>query len=385
MSVPESVSFRRAVSPLELFFDLVFVLAVSQLSHHLLEHTSWRGAAETAVLLIAVFGAWAYTSLEATLLDIQRSTTRWMVVIVMGLGLFMNSSIPHAFDNRAWAFVVPQLIILYFTGLLTALTASTGQLREHFRRTLVWTTLSAPLWIVGAAVGSGPRLWWWSAAALIDVTGTWLAHPLPGRALSSRSLVFDAEHMVERLRLFFIILLGETVLTAGRAMSDAPLDVPSVLATAGVFTALVCLWAAYFSGGEEVVTAAVSTATDAMRSVRLGVNCAYVIVAALVALAVGSELVIAHPTGHGSTTLGLLLFGGPALYLAATAWYFHATAHGAWAERLIAIAACVVGGMGAIWMPPLVSLAVLDLILILTAVVLSRSHRRLADSLTATG
>ncbi|MGW5782207.1 low temperature requirement protein A [Streptomyces sp. NPDC003863] len=380
-SVPESLRLRREVSPLELFYDLVFVFAVSQLSHHLLEHLTWRGAAETAVLLVAVFGTWAYTSYEATLLDVQRDVTRWMIVIVMGLGLFMNAAIPGAFESRAWAFVIPLLAILFFAGAVTAVAGRGEALREHFRRTLVWIAASAPLWIVGAAVGSGPRLWWWAAAALIDLTGTWLAHPLPGRTLSGRELAFDAEHMLERLRLFFIILLGETVLTAGRAMTEAPVDVPSVLATAGVFTALVCLWAAYFGGGEDVITAAVTTSADPVRSVRLGVNSAYLVLAALVALAVGSELVIAHPTGHGSTTLALLLFGGPALYLATTAWFFSTTAGGAWKERLLAAAALAVTGAVAIWLPPLASLALLDIILITTAVILTRAHRRLTDSL----
>ncbi|TXS70038.1 low temperature requirement protein A [Streptomyces sp. sk2.1] len=380
-SVPESQRLRREVSPLELFYDLVFVFAVSQLSHHLLEYLTWRGAAETAVLLVAVFGTWAYTSYEATLLDVHRDVTRWMIVIVMGLGLFMNAAIPGAFADRAWAFVIPLLAILFFAGAVTALAGRTDALREHFRRTLVWMALSAPLWIVGAAVSSGSRLWWWAAAALIDLTGTWLAHPLPGRTLSGRELAFDAEHMLERLRLFFIILLGETVLTAGRAMTEAPVDIPSVLATAGVFTALVCLWAAYFGGGEDVITTAVTTSTDPVRSVRLGVNSAYLVLAALVALAVGSELVIAHPTGHGSTTLALLLFGGPALYLATTAWFFGTTAGGAWKERLLAATTLAITGVAAIWLPPLASLALLDIILIATAAILTRAHRRLTTSL----
>ncbi|WP_432017192.1 low temperature requirement protein A [Streptomyces hydrogenans] len=380
-SVPESLRLRREVSPLELFYDLVFVFAVSQLSHHLLEHLTWRGAAETAVLLVAVFGTWSYTSYEATLLDVHRDVTRWMIVIVMGLGLFMNAAIPGAFADRAWAFVIPLLAILFFAGAVTALAGRTDMLREHFRRTLIWMTLSAPLWIAGAVVGSGPRLWWWAAAALIDLTGTWLAHPLPGRTLSGRELAFDAEHMLERLRLFFIILLGETVLTAGRAMSEAPVDVPSVLATAGIFVALVCLWAAYFGGGEDVITTAVTTSTDPVRSVRLGVNSAYLVLAALVALAVGSELVIAHPTGHGSTTLALLLFGGPALYLATTAWFFGTTAGGAWKERLLAATTLAITGVAAIWLPPLASLALLDIILITTAAILTRAHRRLTTSL----
>ncbi|MGW1201950.1 low temperature requirement protein A [Streptomyces cyaneofuscatus] len=384
-SVPESLRPRREVSPLELFYDLVFVFAIIQLSHHLLDHLTWRGAAETAVLLIAVFGTWAYTSYEATFLDVHRQVTRWMIVIVMGLGLFMNAAIPGAFEDRAWAFVVPLLLILFFAGAVTAVAGRTDVLREHFRRTLVWVAASAPLWMVGAAVGSGPRLWWWAAAALIDLTGTWLAHPLPGRRLSSRELAFDAEHMLERLRLFFIIVLGETVLITGRAMTEAPVDAATGLAAAGVFTALVCLWAAYFGGGEDVITTAVTTSADPVRSVRLAVNSTYLVLAALAALAVGSELVITHPTGHGSTALALLLFGGPALYLATAAWFFSATAGGAWKERLLAAATLAVTGVAAVWLPPLASLALLDIILITTAAILTRAHRRLTGSMkTAT-
>ncbi|MEV8047255.1 low temperature requirement protein A [Streptomyces griseoluteus] len=384
-SVPESLRLRREVSPLELFYDLVFVFAVSQLSHHLLEHLTWRGAAETAVLLVAVFGTWSYTSYEATFLDIHRQVTRWMIVVVMGLGLFMNAEIPGAFEDRAWAFVTPLLAILFFAGAVTALAARTEALREHFRRTLVWMAVSAPLWIIGAVVAPGPRLYWWAGAALIDLTGTWLAHPLPGRQLSSPRLEFDAEHMLERLRLFFIILLGETVLTAGRAMADAPVDLPSVLATIGVFIALVCLWAVYFGGGEDVLAIVVASTTDRLRAVRLGGNSAYLVLAALVALAVGSELAIAHPTGHGSVTLALLLFGGPALYLATTGWFYYVTAQGAWTERFIATALLVVVGVAAIWLPPLASLALLDAILLVTAAVLAHAHRTLTRSLRDAG
>ncbi|MFE3147388.1 low temperature requirement protein A [Streptomyces sp. NPDC059218] len=119
-----------------------------------------------------------------------------------------------------------------------------------------------------------------------------------------------------------------------------------------------------------------------MRTVRLGINCAYIVLAALVAIAVGSELAIDHPTGHGSATFALLLFGGPLLYLAATAWHFHTTAHGAWAERLLGCAALTAAGIAAIWIPTLASIALLDIILITTALVLAHTHRSLAHTLS---
>ncbi|GGR50353.1 membrane protein [Streptomyces cinereoruber] len=378
---PREKAIRRQVSPLELFFDLVFVFAVSQLAHHLVEHLTWRGAAETAVLLVAVFGTWAFTSFEATLLDITRPRTRFTVLAVMGLGLFMNAAISRAFAGSAWLFVVPLLLIMIGVQALAAFGAPTKDMRRHYQRGLVWTATSAPLWVVGATQAPGPRLWWWAAAALIDLTGTWLAHPLPGRVLHSTHLDFDAEHMLERLRLFLILLLGETVLTIGRTMAVVPVDAPAVLASAGVFVALVSLWAVYFGGGEDVVAVHVARTSDPIRSVRWGINVTYCALAALVTVAVASELVISHPLDQGSVRLALVLFGGPVLYLASQAWYYHATTRQAWAQRLMACAVCVPAAVASLWLPSLVSLVLLDLILVTTAVVLSRAHRRLADAL----
>src|SRR5574341_1646891 len=99
------------VTPLELFFDLVFVFAVSQLSHHLLTHLSWRGAAETLVMLLAIFAVWISTSWSATLIRADQSRTRWLVLAVMLLGLFMNASVTRAFTTSGWAFVFPLLLI----------------------------------------------------------------------------------------------------------------------------------------------------------------------------------------------------------------------------------------------------------------------------------
>jgi low temperature requirement protein LtrA len=213
---------RDAVSPLELFFDLVFVFAVSQLSHYLLDHLSWRGAAETLVLLVAVFGVWSGTSFEATLLNVGRSQAQWMLLAVMLAGLFMNAAIAHAFETGGWAFVVPLLAIQAGRSILMVVAAPTRMLREHYARLLCWILATAPLWITGAILPAEVRLPWWAGAAVVDLAGTWLAHPLPGRMLRSEHVEFDADHMLERCRLFLLIALGESVLSSGTAIADAP-------------------------------------------------------------------------------------------------------------------------------------------------------------------
>jgi hypothetical protein len=233
----------REVSPLELFYDLVFVFAISQLSHHLLDDVTWRGAAETLVLLCAVFTVWVQTTFEATYFDITRRQTQTGILIAMALGLYMNAAIGAAFDNGGWAFAVPLVVTQLARGVLTATFAPTAPLRQHYRRALTWMLASAPLWVIGCAVSSELRLWVWGAAAAIDVTGIWLAHPWPHSRMDSREIAFDDAHMTERLRLFLIIALGEAILTTGTAISDAPTDAPTLIAGAGGFALVAALWA----------------------------------------------------------------------------------------------------------------------------------------------
>lgn len=219
----------------------MFVLAIGQLTHHLIERLTWRGGVETFVMLVAVCGVWAFTTFEASLLDIERQGTKAITIVVMGLGLFMNAGIDHAFEAGPWLFGLPMLLALIAPGIYAAVSAPTSHLRQHFRRVLIWVAVSAPPWLAGAAVDPKLRIWFWAAAALIDLVGTWIAHRTPGGTTRTERLPFDAEHMLERMRLFLIILLGETVLSLGRVVSEHHSDLLTLLLALGGFVALVCL------------------------------------------------------------------------------------------------------------------------------------------------
>ena len=355
---------HRAVSPLELLFDLVFVLAISQLTGHLSQHLSWRGAGETLVLLVGVCGVWTFTSFEVTLLDIEHRSTGAVTVVVMGLGLFMNAGIAHAFGDGPWLFAVPMLLSLAGPGLYAALHAPTRELRQHFRRVLVWVTASGVLWLTGAALGPGARLWCWSVAAFVDLVGTWTAHPTPGRVTRTDRVPFDAAHMVERMRLFLIILLGESVLALGRGIADHRSDPPTLLLALGGFVTLVCLWSVYFGRAEQVVVRHVAASDDPVRSVRLGMNVIYGVVTGLVVLAAGSDLLLAHVHAHRSGVAGALLLAGPAVYLLSHAVYFRVETGAGWVPRAVVAAALGGGGVAAYWLPPYAAVALLVAILL---------------------
>jgi low temperature requirement protein LtrA len=139
------------------------VLAIGQLTHHLIGHLSWRGSAETLVMPVAVCGVWAFTSFEVTLLDIERRGAK--------------AGIALAFDDSPWLFVIPMLLALTGPGGYAAATAPTPLLRQHFLRVLIWVAVAAPFRIAGAVLGPERRIWSWAAAAFIDLLGTWTAYP----------------------------------------------------------------------------------------------------------------------------------------------------------------------------------------------------------------
>jgi len=194
-------------------------------------------------------------------------------------------------------------------------------LREHYFRTILWLIATTPLWIVGAAVHAEVRLLWWALAAAIDEVGRWLAHPIPGRKLHSENVAFDAEHMLERCRLFLIIALGETVLTTGAAIAASPITGSTVATGTFALVGTVALWALSFGRAHRLILQHVGKTSDPIRASRHAINALLIMVAGLIAVAVANKEVIAHPYGQTSFALSLLLAGGPILFLAAQGWY----------------------------------------------------------------
>ena len=232
-------------------------------------------------------------------------------------------------------FAVPLVVTQLTRGILTATRAPTAPRRQHYRRALTWMLAAAPLWLIGAALTPGPRLWVWAAATVVDVTGIWLAHPWPHARTNSREIAFDDAHMTERLRLFLIIALGEAILMTGTAISESPTDTPTLVPGTAGFALVAALWALYFGGSPQFVERSSHPGTDPIWTTRMGANGQHVVLAGLVATAVGCEIVIAHPLDDGSLPIGFLLGGGPLLYVATQTWFLHITTHHELNRRLI--------------------------------------------------
>ena len=344
IAVSRDPDAEREVSPLELFFDLVYVFAISQLSHHLVEHVDLRTGAETAVLALAVFYAWYMVAWGANWLDPDPLPVRAMLVGLMFASLLMSVAIGDAFGDRAWLFVTGYLVLHVARAAFLIVALRGRPQSEHFVNDLVWEVLTGVLWVAGAVAGPDARLVLWGLAVAAGYGGAWAQHWLPGRG---RRVDLDhteiaGGHLVERFRLFFIIVLGETVLTMGTAFAAEPFALERLLALAIGFAGTVGLWWSYFQRSEGLGVEAAERADDPGAVGLWGTWTLTLIVLGLIAIAVADELAIAHPGDDATLGFTLLAFGGPALFLLAQLLFQRAALGRAPRSRAVGLAALAV-------------------------------------------
>jgi low temperature requirement protein LtrA len=237
----------------------------------------------------------------------------------------MTVAIPEAFDGRAWLFVTGYLLIQLGRSVFLIFALRGRALGEHFVNDLVWELLIGGLWVAGAVADGDARLVLWGLAVVATHGGVSTLHWLPGRgrAIDLQHTEIAGGHLIERFRLFFIIALGETVLVMGDAFAGEPFELERLLALSIGFTATVALWWCYFQWAERVGAAAAEAADDAGAVGWWGTWTLTLIVLALIAIAVGDELAIAHPDDEATLGFTILTFGGPALFLLAQVFFLY--------------------------------------------------------------
>ena len=307
------------VTNIELFFDLVFVFAVTQLSHALLDRLSLQGALETGLLFLAVWWVWIYTTWCTNWLDPDRVAVRILIFALMLAGLLLSCSLPHAFDAEGMLFAICYVAMQIGRTLfmIWAVPASRPGLRRNFQRVAVWLAASAVLWITGALSTSERRVWLWALAIAVEyvsvMVGFWV--PRLGRSLTG-DWDIAGTHLAERCSLFILIALGESILVTGATAAGTHATLPVVTAFVTAFLGSVAMWWIYFNIGVERGARQIASDDDPGRIGRLAYTYIHLlIVAGIVVAAVADELVLTHPTGHVDLPFIAVTIGGPTLFL----------------------------------------------------------------------
>jgi low temperature requirement protein LtrA len=309
----------QRVTFVELFFDLVYVLAVTQLSHLLLEHLGVHGAAQTALLLMAVWTAWIYNAWFTNWFDPDRRVVRLVLLGVMLASLLMSASLPEAFGERGLVFAAAYVTMQ--VGRTVFVIAALGEdpgLRRNFQRILSWLVASGLLWLAGGLAQGRSREALWLAAVVADFTAPACGFYTPGLGRSrTTDWTITGGHMAERCQLFVIIALGESLLVTGTTFGELPLSAVTVAALVVAFAGSVALWWVYFDRSAEDAGEVIARSADPGRLGRSAYTyCHIPMVAGIIVAAVGDELMLAHPDGHAGAATAATVLGGPALFLA---------------------------------------------------------------------
>ena len=302
----------------ELFFDLVFVFAITQISHTLLAHLTWLGALQAAMMAAAVWWAWIYTSWVTNWLDPERVPVRVALFAVMGAGLLLSTSLPEAFGGKGLWFAAAFVSIQVGRSLFMLWAVrSDAVLRQNFQRILCWSSLAGAVWIAGGLAEGETRLSLWLAALAIEYAAPAMSYRVPGLGRASTAdWTVEGGHIAERVGLFVIICLGESVLVTGATF--AGLDwTTEVVAAAGIaFLGTLAMWWLYFSASHEAASEVIATADDPGKIARKAYTyCPILIVAGIIVTAVGDELSLMHPGGHVAPEAAAVLIGGPLLFM----------------------------------------------------------------------
>ena len=380
----EQTGEEQRATWLELFFDLVYVFAVTQLSHALLVDPTVGGLLRTAFLLLVVWWAWINTTWMANWFDPDAVPVRLVLICGMLASLLMAVAVPHAFTSDGMLFAAAYVALQVGRNLFNvAVTEGESEYGPSFRRLLAWSIASAPLWLAGGLLDDNARVVVWIVALAMDYAAPSLRYWTPGLGSSKfEEWTIEGAHFAERFQLFIIIALGESIVVTGATASDAGADASTIAALTVCFLGSAALWWLYFDRIAGYAQERLANAGDEVG--QLGRD-AYTylhvpIVAGIVLAAVGDELVIAHPGHHAGVFESFAIVGGPAVYvLGHLLFRFRMVKRTSkpWTVVLVILVAMTIAG--ALIGPPLVVLAIATTLVLVGLLTHDARRRRLAE------
>ena len=308
----------------ELFFDLVYVFAVTQLSHGLLEHLSLEGIGQTLLLLLAVWWAWVYTTWATNWVNPDSRSVRLMLIGVMAAVFVMATALPEAFEERGLLFAGAYAAIQVgrSTFVLWAVRADPVR-RSNFQRIVIWNAVVSAIWVAGGLADPEARRVIWVIALGLDYLAPAARFWVPGLGASQTGdWTVTGSYFAERFKLFVILALGESVVVTGITFTGMQITAQSAAAFGVAFVGTVALWWIYFDRSAEMGLLSMERSTDPGAVARLAYTYFHLpMVAGVIVAAVADELIITHPDGQADGPTIVATLGGAILFLAGHALY----------------------------------------------------------------
>ncbi|HEY0248032.1 MAG TPA: low temperature requirement protein A [Gryllotalpicola sp.] len=367
------------VTYFELFFDLVFVYAITEVTHIVLDSPGWVHLLQAAMLTVVVWWVWVFTAWVTNWLHPDRGPVRALLIVLMGLGLLWATAIPEAFDAKAPLFAI--LLVTMNVGRSAFTIGAFSGHPDHalnFTRITTWFAASGVLWIAGAFAPGEARIVLWLIAFAIDCAGPRCFFWVPGLG-RSRAEAWDitGEHMAERVSLFLIIALGESIIETGQGFVEQELGAATIAAFLAAFAGTVLMWFLYFNHAQQHASEYIEETDDTGMVAQTGFTYAPVPLAlGIIVTAIGNGLVLEHPTGPAEPWAAGLLSIGASVYLVGNAMFKRVTG-GRWLmSHLLGVVAFAALYLLHPWLSAVVLSWIGDAVLLLTVLADDLLYRR---------
>jgi low temperature requirement protein LtrA len=304
------VEQEQRVTPLELFFDLVFVFAITQVTAVMADDPTWEGLLRGLLVLAVVWWAWAAYAWLTNTLDTEESRTRVVMFVSMAAMFVVALAVPGAFNEHALLFACAYFVVRAAHILLYGYASNDVGVQAAVKRLAPSTFVASGLLVAASALDGPAQGALWALAIAIDYAGPVLA------GMSGWTL--HPSHFAERHGLIVIIAFGESIVATGLGAEAAGLGAGVVAAAILSIAIAAALWWAYFDVvalvaerrlREEAGVRRLAMARDSYSYIHLAM------IAGIVLLALGAKKAIAHVDDPLETVPAVALCGGVALYL----------------------------------------------------------------------
>ncbi|WP_243704924.1 low temperature requirement protein A [Micromonospora sp. KC723] len=372
---------------LELFFDLVYIFALTRISFRAFEDLAlnphgtdgWEpiiGGGKTLLLLLALWAVWQGTAWTTSRYDPRNSWLQALVFTALASSMVMGVAIPRAFTEAGMAFAVAYVVAQVSRPGILLLALGRQHRRQLKLRMLITFSVTGTLWIAGALLPTGTRVMLWASALALEYLASRSDWPVPGLGRSTISRWDIAgEHLAERYQQFFLIALGETVLVAGLAYSGGPYDPAPTAAFAVAVVTSVLYWRIYVQRAGLILAEAVTRSRHPAATGRSAADTHLLMVVGLVATAIGYELTITYPLRDPEAAWVAMIMGGPVVFLAGRARFEYEVFGRVSPSRWVAAGVLLAPVPWLVHVPPLLSATVAAVVLGGVAVVDARRSR----------
>ncbi len=363
--VSATLRHDERVTPLELFFDLVFVLALTQCTTLMADRTlriaPWEAVLEGVLVLGVLWWSWGGYAWLTSVVDPEEGAVRLVMFAAMGAFLVAALCVPEAFGAHALLFVCAYAVV---RGAHIALFMLGSRENAALRRSVLGlagsTAIGVSLLLVAAFTSHGVQLGLWGAALVLDVGGPFL--------FGAEGWQLRPAHFAERHGLIVIIALGESIVALGVGAQDH-IDAGVVVAAVLGLVVAAALWWVYFDVTAIAAERRLSQAREGRERNEIARDSYsylhFLMIAGIALLAFGLKITIAHVTSHLALVPAAGLLGGAALYLLALVAFRLRNMHTLSVRRLACALVLLALIPAGVRLPALATLGILAALLVL--------------------